>query len=164
MDAKVGRLEEFGLDTMSQLTKEIVANKMPHLAIPEVKQSYDEMMKLLPPNMKANPEALQNLYTQAVGKNTNTILALKQEEWLRAQAESPATQDPGASGGARGGAVGAGANGIPKPEDVLDKENIKAIRALGKTPDSYYQSMGYSGWADFWEKTGKDYFEPEGEE
>jgi hypothetical protein len=151
---RVGKLEEFGMNSIGQLSKEIVSTKMPRLNVPEVKRAYDDKVSQLPPEMKANPEALMQVYRLAVGENLETILGSEQESWLRSQAET-ATQNPGASGGARGGANGSGSN-IPKPEDILDKENLKAIRALGKNVDSYYQSMGYKGgWADFWEQTGK---------
>ena len=55
--------------------------------------------------------------------------------------------------------AGAGDDTTPKPADVLSRDSLAAIAAIGKTPDEYYQNRGYKGgWKEFWEKRGKEYF------
>jgi len=36
---------------------------------------------------------------------------------------------------------------------------MRALRVKNQTVDQYYTGLGYKGWKDYWEKTGKEYFE-----
>ena len=49
-------------------------------------------------------------------------------------------------------------NRIPDPSEYLSAENLFALEFAGKTVDTYYKSLGYADWADFWAKAGKAHF------
>lgn len=152
---------EAGIYTLDALSTEITSSKMPYLSVPEVKDRYSHYIGQLSPEQRMNPQAKIGAYNLAVGENQTKIEEIKRQQWLR-EAEEAATQDP-ASGGSSGRSAGAGTPGIPRPEDVLSPQALKTIKGSRQhEPDSYYRSLGYGGWEDYYTKN-KDYFEQEEE-
>lgn len=142
----VGPLRDVGLATMDQLTAEITRNRMPDYDV--VKDDYEAAMRNLPVDQRMNPQVRQTVYEMAVGKNIAKIRARDKEALLREAATNNA-RDATAPG--RGGLD----PGVPRPKDVLPAAALERLREVGKTPDQYYQSLGYKGWADYYTKRKK---------
>lgn len=145
-----------GINTINQLTDTVTRSSMPHLAI--VQSDYEAALNQMPPDQRMSPQIRQMAYNLAVGQNIEKIMEAENERKLRESQDPPAPQ-PGSTSRANGGGGGGTEDGIPKPEDVLSRDTMKALRLKGQTVDDYYKARGYEGWKDFWGKTGKDYFE-----
>lgn len=147
-------IRNIGFATIDQLSAEVVKGQMPHLVIPEIKADFDRAMNAIPQEQRISPAMRIKAYEMAVGMNVDKIVVIQKEQWQRETTDT--TQGPGKTTG-REQASQSG-DVVPKPEDYLDAANLAAIQGVGKTVDQYYQGMGYANWADFWEKTGKEYF------
>ncbi len=161
--SEVGQVTEFGTDALGQISTEITAGKMPRLQVPEVKRAYDEALAAMTPANKANPQVLLGAYNYAVGQNIDRVIEIEQEATIRKAADDLANpQDPGASSGGRGAPPGDGSGDV-KPEDVLSKENLMALKGVGKTADEYYRSIDptCANFAEYYKKH-KEYFDEEG--
>ncbi len=132
------------------------------LKYPEVKEAYEKAIGTMGPDQRMNPEVRMTAYNYACGTNMDLIFDKKLEEHMR-QSEVVETQEPTGKSG-REVSQEDDPNRIPAPEEVLDPENLKALEAAGKTPESYYKSLGYTSWEDYWVKTGKAHFVGEEEE
>ena len=55
----------------------------------------------------------------------------------------------------------AAADTTPKPEDVLSKGALAAIRSKGISVDEYYKKLGHDGWDGYFKKH-KTYYEEAG--
>ncbi len=155
-------LRTFGTFAIDQLTDEVVKDKLELLRIPEVQHAYDQALSSMTPAQKMNPETRMLAYKFACGENMDKIFDLKLQEHLR-QTEEAKTQEPAAAG--RQQEVDKShPDYVPQPDEVLSKENMDAIKFSGKDLETYYQSMGYKGWEDFWKTDGKAYFAGEEEE
>ena len=162
--SEVGQVTQFGTDALGQISTEITAGKMTRLQIPEVKQAYDAALATMTPTNKANPQVLLGAYNYAVGQNIDRVIEIEQEAAIRKAADDAANpQDPGASSGGRGGPPSGGDEDV-KPEDVLSKENLAALRGVGKTADEYYRSIDptCANFAEYYKKH-KEYFDEGGE-
>jgi hypothetical protein len=162
--SEVGQVTQFGTDALGQISTEITAGKMTRLQIPEVKQAYDTALATMTPANKANPQVLLGAYNYAVGQNIDRVIEIEQEAAIRKAAEDAASpQDPGASSGGRGGPAGGG-DGDVKPEDILSKENLLAIKGVGKTVDEYYHSLDptCANFAEYYKKN-QEHFDEGGE-
>lgn len=140
-----------GMSVINQLSSEISRGKMPHYET--VKDDYERILQGLPMDQQMSPDIRQMVYKQAVGDNLDKILALQKEEILREAPAQPAI-DPTSSGRS----LDSEGHEIPKPKDVLPPEALLALKEKGQTADSYYRSLGYKDWADFYTKRGKTYF------
>jgi hypothetical protein len=161
-DSKIGAFREQGLSALEQITTRVMADQMPHLDL--VRTEFDHILSSLAPGARSNPEAVQAAYNLAVGSNVDKIVAAKVEEQLRA--DTPPPNDPGGTPpGRQGGSLGGGGDTIPSPQEILSPENLAAIEmSKHRNIDSYYQSLGYEGWEDHYEKNKSFYTgEPEGE-
>jgi hypothetical protein len=141
-----------GIDTINQLTDTVTRSQMPHLSL--VQRDYESALNSMPPDQRMNPKIRQAAYEIAVGKNIDKIISAENERKLR---ESQEPAQPAPTSNSR--QSGAQQDTVPKPEEVLSKDTMKALRIKGQSVDEYYKSRGYEGWNDFWTKTGKDYFE-----
>ena len=139
-----------GIETIDQLSDTVTRGQMPHLSI--VQADYNAALNSLTPETRMNPKMRKAAYDIAVGQNVDKIMAAEQERILREAAEPP--PDPGSSSRASG----AETDTIPKPEEVLSRDTLKALKLKGQTAETYYKSMGYEGWDDFYVKRGKEYF------
>ena len=137
-----------GFTTIDQLSGEVLKGQMPYLTLASVKNDYDDAINKLPPEQRMNPQMRRKVYELSVGMHMEEILEAKKEEILREA--TPSAQVPGDTTGREQG--GGSAGEIPKPEDVLSAEAMTALRTVGKTPDQYFQGMGYGGWSDYYEK------------
>lgn len=148
-----------GFQTLDALSTEITSGKMAHLKIPEVKARYDYYIAQMPAEQRMNPEAKMGVYNLAVGENLTIIQESQKQEWLR-EADNTPTQEGGSGDGrTQEGKEG----GIPAPDTILSREAMRSIRtSRHHNPDQYYQSLGYKGWEDYYEKN-KEYL-VEGEE
>lgn len=155
-------IRQAGFATIDQLSAEVTKGQMPHLNLPTVKASFDQAMGALTPEQKMNPAVRVNAYKLAVGMHFDEIMGVQKEVWLRETASS-GTQEPSSTTGRTAGGGGEG-DKIPKPEEVLDKGNLDALRTAGKSVDDFYKGMGYTGWDNYWEATGKEYYGMGGEE
>jgi len=151
-----------GIQTLDALSTEITSGKMPHLTLPEVKNSYERYIGQLAPEQRMNPQAKMGAYNLAVGENLPKIEESQKQVWLR-EAEETATQDA-AAGSHSGRDAGSGTSGAtPAPDAVLSADALKSIKgSRHRTPENYYRSLGYEGWDDYYEKN-KEYLEEEGE-
>lgn len=141
-----------GIETIDQLSETVTRGQMPHLDL--VRGDYDVALQSLPPEQRMNPKMRQAAYNIAVGQNVDKIMTAKKEEDLRA-ASAQEPPPPGDSSRA----AGADQDTVPKPEDVLSRDTLKALKLKGQSVDAYYKSIGYEdGWGDFWKKSGKEYF------
>lgn len=150
-----------GISSINNLTDEITRGKMTWLKLPAVKKAFETTLSQLTPEQRLNIEARNAAYDMAVGKNLSVIQDAMKEEMLRSAADDQ-TATPGNHNG-RSGAQ-SGGDDIPKPRDVLSSSALAAIKTKGMTVDAYYQKLGYTDWADFWEKRGKNYFSDSEEE
>ena len=148
-----------GMNTINQLSNEITRGKMPHLQHKEILADYNALLNSLPVDQQMNPEVKQMAYNSAVGKNMTIVLASEKEKLLREQAEP--NLDPPAGAGRN---KGSNDTKIPKPKDILGEGAMSALREKGQTVDQYYRTLGYSDFADWWEKTGKAYHQTEEED
>lgn len=159
---QIEQLEAAGGQALEQLSETVTAGQMPHLSIPEVKRTFDTMIKNIPANSRMNPQTRMQVYKYAVGENFELLLEQQKQEAARQSAENIQTQDASTAGTGRQHQTQT--NAVPKPEEILSADNLMAIRSAGKTVDGYYQSLGYKGgWQEFWETTGKDHYSEEGE-
>lgn len=140
-----------GIQTLNDLTSEIVKGQMPYLDI--VKKEYDSFLNNIPEESRASLQARQMAYNLACGQNMDKIIAAKKEEFLREATPNPAT--PQTSSGRGKDTSGAD---IPEPKDILGEGAMQALKEKGQTADDYYRRLGYAGYTDWWEKTGKEYF------
>lgn len=141
-----------GIDTINQLTDTVTRSQMPHLSI--VQPEYEAALSSMPPDQRMNPKIRQAAYEIAVGKNIDKIMAAENERKLR-ESQEPVQPAPASNSRQNG----ADSDAVPKPEEVLSKDTLKALRVKGQSVDEYYKSRGYEGWNDFYTKIGKDYFE-----
>lgn len=139
-----------GIDTIDQLSDTVTRSQMPHIEL--VRTDFDAALNSLPVEQRMNPKMRQAAYNIAVGQNIDKIMEAKQEADLRAASEPP--PPPGESSRSSGNDQ----DTVPKPQDVLSRETMKALQLKGQTPDAYYKSLGYEGWNDFYTKRGKEYF------
>lgn len=145
-----------GINTIDQLSAEVTRGKMPYLNT--VHDDFDSLLNTMPAEQRMNPQVRQKIYEMAVGKNIDKITAAQHEETLRKAAADQTAALPTGNGRTSGNG-GTGKGGVPRPDKVLSKDAIEAMRSVGKDPDAYYKGMGYKGgWAEFWEKRGKEYF------
>jgi len=156
----INELKTYGTFAIDRLTDEVVGSKLELLRIPEVKQSYEAALNSMAPDQRMNPETRLLAYKFACGEHMDKIFDLKLQEHLRKEEETK-TNIPTGGAGREHELSKDDPNYVPKPEDVLTKDNLAALRRVGKTVDGYYKQMGYDGWADFWKKDGKAYFEGE---
>jgi len=141
-----------GIQTIDQISAEISRGKMKYYDI--VKDDVEKALRDLPAAQRMNPQVREAAYKFAVGENIVKIMDAQKEEILRA--ETAANEPPPPANNGRTTQYKDGE--VPNPEDVLSKDSIAAMRSVGKDPDTYYKNLGYSGWKDFWEKRGKEYF------
>ena len=160
---KIQELQTFGMYTIDKLTDKVVAKEMPMLKYPEVQKTYEEAISSMSPGQSANPDVRMSAYQYACGKNQTLIFDRMFEEKMRETEKEEQTQTPTQVSG-RTQDDTHDPNRIPDPKEYLSKDNLQAIAAAGKTVDSYYRSIGYTGWDDYWVKTGKAYFVGEEEE
>jgi len=140
-----------GIETIDQLSDTVTRGQMPHIAI--VLADYNAALNSLTPETRMNPKMRKAAYDIAVGQNVDKIMAAEQERILR-EANEPPPPAPGDSSRTSGG----DADAIPKPEDILSRDTMNALKIKGQTADDHYKSMGYEGWDDFYVKRGKEYF------
>lgn len=141
-----------GIQTIDQLSDAVTRGSMPHLSL--VKDDYEQALASLLPEQRMNPRLRKAAYDIAVGQNIDKITASEKEKILREQSTPP---PPPSNQSGRG--TGTAPGGIPKPEEVLSKDALAAIRSRGFTVDEYYKRIGHKeGWKGFWEKSGKTYF------
>lgn len=148
----IAPIRQFGTTAIDQLS-EFAASSSMDLAkkYDFVKASMDGMLNQLPAEQRTL-QVRQKAYQLAVGENHDKIMEAQREEWLR---ENPAPVPPPGEGG-RGGD-----NGNPdilKPEDVWDKDNLRELKKLGLTPETYVQRRGYKDWEDYVTQNA-DYFD-----
>jgi hypothetical protein len=141
----IAPIREIGLNTMSQLTGELSRQKMPHFEL--VKDDFNKLINSLPPEQRVSSEVHKWAYDTAVGQNFDKLVAAEREKILRETATQAAVDTTNASR-----YTGKDGKEIPKPEDVLGSGAIHALREKGQSVDDYYRSLGYSGWADHYEK------------
>ena len=150
---------EAGIQTLDALSTEITSGKMPHLTLPEVKNSYERYIGQLTPEQRMNPQAKMGAYNLAVGENLPKIEEAQKQVWLR-EAEEIATQDGGSPPGPDGKSTGT----TPTPAEVLSPEALRSIKgSRHRSPENYYRSLGYEGWDDYYEKNKEYLTEEEGE-
>ena len=123
------------------------------LQYPEVKGAYEKAIATMSPDQRMNPEVRMTAYSYACGSNMDLIFDKKFEEKMRSDAEVEVQAPTGKSG--RDISEAGDPNRIPDPTEILSAENLQAIETAGKTVESYYKAMGYTGWEDYWVKTGK---------
>jgi hypothetical protein len=153
-EAKFDEIRTAGVDTLDRLSDQVVRTQMPHLDVPEIKQTYETALSQMSPSIRMNPEVRLAAYNHAVGKNIDIIVKSAQHEALRS--DTTLTNEASATTSRTAGAKSAG--GIPSPHEILTKDNLDAISAIGKTVDQYYQSLGYKGWEDHYEQQ-RDFYE-----
>ena len=141
-----------GIQTIDQISAELSRGKMKYYDI--VKDDVEKTLRDLPAAQRMNPQVREAAYKFAVGENITKIMEAQKEELLRAETAAAAPPPPTNNG--RNTQYKDGE--VPNPEDVLSKDSIAAMRSIGKDPDTYYKNLGYTGWKDFWEKRGKEYF------
>ena len=164
--AQIDELRSFGTYAIDQLTDKVVSTSMPLLNIPEVKAAYESAIKTMTPDQRMNPEVRMTAYKFACGDNMDKILDQKIQEHLRRSEEEVATQAVTSKSG-RTQEQSDDPNRIPDPTEVLPIEAVEAIKSHPKYQgdfDAQYKAMGYKGWTDYWQKTGKAYFRGEEEE
>ncbi len=140
-----------GIDTINQLSETVTKGQMPYLDL--VKQDYESALNSMPVDQRMNPKIRKAAYDIAVGQNVTKIMEAETEKKLRKQSE-PVQPPPGSNSRSSGGDQ----DTVPKPEDVLSRDTIKALRSKGQSADDYYKTLGYKNWDDYWTKTGKGYF------
>lgn len=146
-----------GVETIDFLAGEVTRRKMPHYDI--VKDDVERHLKSLPANQRMNPQVRQAAYQLAVGQNVDKIVAAKEEEVRRSVAEN-ASMAPNGPNGRMSGGQGY-SEGVPDPKKILGSGAIAALKAKNVSVDQEYQRRGYVGWEDYWNKTGKKYFDGE---
>lgn len=153
-EVKLNEIRRTGVDTLDRLSDQVVRTQMPHLNIPEIKQSYESALTQMDPSVRMNPEIRLAAYHHAVGKNMNIIVESAKQEALRVDTtqtnEISTTTSRATDAESKGG--------IPTPDKVLSKDNLDAITSVGKTVDEYYKSLGYKGWEDHYE-TNREFYE-----
>ena len=145
-DHKLADVASQGLDTISQLTSRIVADKMPYLNVPEVKKGYDTTLAGMSAAQKASPDAHKIAYDLSCGQNVDKIHTIKIEEANRQQAGDPHVQggSTGDAGTSRDPVIPTkGVDGDPTFLDYFGQDMTDKITAVGKTPDEWAKSMGY---------------------
>lgn len=146
-----------GIGAIEQLSSEVTRGKMKYYDI--VKVDFERALRELPADQRMNPTIRQTVYELAVGRNAEKILSAKQEEVLRSVA-SESGASPGGKNG-RNSAKNHDSN-IPRPKDILPREALMALKSRNISVDDHYRKLGYTGWEDFYNKSGKEYFESQG--
>lgn len=148
----VAPLRDVGLHTLDQLTDKVTRGEMPYYDI--VQETFKQDLAGLSPELRANPEIRKKFYDAAVGKNIDKITSLQKEKLLR-DVDSGDLITPGQKNSRQADA----GDDVPKPEDILGKEAVRAAKSLGYADmDSFYRSKGYENWKDFYEQN-KDFWE-----
>lgn len=146
-----------GVQTLDNLSAQVVQSQMPHLQVPEIKMAYDSALAQMDPSVRMDPNIRVAAYNHAVGINVDKIVDAKVQETLRADPANP--QDPSNIAGREVNNPPGGADGIPKPDTILSADNLNAIKSVGKSVDGYYKSLGYKGgWNEFYE-ANREYYE-----
>lgn len=158
----IAPIRETGFNVMGSLSETVMQAQMPNLKHDFVKRSYDAVMGTMAPEHKMNPEVMQMAYDKAVGENVDKLTKFASEEAIRAHVDAnppPPTNTP------RDRFINSAGDPIPKPEEIFDKDGMAALRMTANgDADVFYQKLGYTSYADWWEKTGKEYYGEGGSE
>jgi hypothetical protein len=155
-DAKFNEFKTAGVNTLDRLSDQVVRTQMPHLGVPEIQRSYDQALSQMDPSVRMNPEVRLAAYHHAIGSHMDVIIDGAVQKALRAD-DTP-TNDTATTTGRTADSKNKG--GVPSPEDILSKDNLRAIQSVGKDVDSYYKSLGYEGWEDHYNQN-KEFYEGE---
>jgi hypothetical protein len=151
---QIQELQNFGINAIGSLTDEVIKGQMPDLAHAEVKASYDKALSGMPADQRMNPEARRIAYNFARGENMDRIIELEREKILR-DVETGVTTVPGAAAAPALSPAGY-PEGVPDPKDHFTQDNFDALDAKGQSVEDFCKSMGYDGWADYYESTIKE--------
>ncbi len=138
-------LEQRGVGMFEQITNTVMTPQLPMLKYPTVKREYEALLAQMTPNMRANPAALKNAYSMAVGMHIDEVMSLQAEETTRAAAAAAAGgQVPRSS--RRQEAVGAGGgngDGDVSPEEHFGPDAVVALQSVGRSLDRVAQAFGF---------------------
>lgn len=148
-EESVNVLRSQGLQSISQLSKEISQAKMPYLeAIPEIKTTYEAMLAKATPEMLSNPESLSAAYNFAVGQNMTKVIDFEREKAQRAaDADNPPPPPPGKTGRD----IKGGGEGGEKPtfEEHFGEDAMNALKRQNVTKDEFAKKLGYKDADDY---------------
>lgn len=151
----LGPLRMIGTQALNQLSDTVTRQGMKHFDV--VKDDFNSILSTVPEDQRMLPEVRKIVYETAVGRNTDKIFEAEREKILREAAEQQALDTNNNSGRT----VDKDGNEIPKPVDILGEGAMAALKTKGQSVDQYYQTLGYTGYQDWWEKTGKEFYEEE---
>ena len=140
---------EAGMQTIDTLSNEVLADKMPYLSLPKVKERYDYYINQLSVEQRMNPATKQGCYNLAVGENFGVIEETRKEEWMRDQNDQQTQVASG--GGSRD--TQSQSSGVETPEEHFSEDALSMIKgSKHRTPENYVMSLGYKDWEDYIEK------------
>lgn len=156
IEQRVKPLEEYGVNTIGELSRRITTGGMKHY--PRFKKEIEERLNMLTPDVRANPTVIETIYNAVVGTHTEELTREAAEAAIR-QAQEP-VQD----GKSRNVTPGTGAGGsqvtregteLPDMQQFLGSSLNDGIEALqhkgsgGQDQDAFARGMGYSSFADY---------------
>ena len=163
IEERVGPQLTEGARAISQLSSSVLRSEMPFYD--DLKDEIEAELGKATPEQRANPDLMRAAYHYVVGRNTDKIIDLEMQRRLRqGEVVIPGTPGTGAGDRQQGAAEGQGAAGEAAPPytEVLSKDSVDALKAVGKTGDDYARSLGYKNWSDYYNTMHKPFYEGEG--
>src|SRR5574343_241665 len=147
-------LQTQGIASIARLTRTQL-NAREHYSL--LQKEIDAALDEVDPSLQTNPEVLDFVYNQVVGKNAQKIIDAKIQEAIRKQNETPA-EEPAS----RGRMKSSTGEEIPTFEEALGSDAMDALESRygsrgGRAQEAFVQSMGYKDWETYYEKVIKPY-------
>jgi hypothetical protein len=146
-------LQEYGVTTLSELSKRVTAGGMKHYD--RFKKEIDERLQLLDPAVRANPAVIEMVYHAVVGAHADELTREAAEAAIR-QAQESSGDSTKAKSGTPGTGAGVGnsreAEPVPDVAAVAGQEGLEALAHKGhggQSADEFARSLGYASWADY---------------
>jgi hypothetical protein len=148
----VAPLQEFGVNTISELSRRVLPNGRPLFL--RYQKEIDAKLDQLVPELRANPKAVEMVYTTVLGEHHDELMREAAEQAVRTAQEAAAAPTGRRSGSTSPG-TGAGAGGVretpglPSVEELGGSLGLEALALKGRggqDGDELAQTLGYESW------------------
>lgn len=140
----VDPLRNYGVGMFSNLTMRQIKGEMPHYE--RFKKDIDAQLAAMPPETRANPEAVKYIYNSVVGENMGVLIQDEVEKQLRQKADTTATTDAASGGRSR---VNPKKDEPLNAEEVFGREAMQSLRAVNRDPEQFVKSLGYESMDEY---------------
>lgn len=140
--------------TAESLGRDIVEARglIPHYKDPEIRRQVDAFMATLPPEARANKDALVLAHNYVVGQPENLKKIVEREVEAELRRRAGAAEGTPGPAGSRERVPERDPNAVPTVTELFGDAAAAAIRRQGRTPDEFAKRMSrgkFKSWADY---------------